>query len=189
MDHVCFGSFRLVCSFLGERLEAMKPLLFCDVDMEKMKGFKGKSGQALLSRLLRISSSMRSRFGQTSVARTYEQGLAAYKSGRYTEALITLKPYAKSGDRLAQLTLGNMYNNGLGINKDVVVAVKWYHKAAIQGDPDAQFNLGVMYLRGKVVTAAEVEGLQWLQKAAKQGHKQARFAYDYIIREKASAHS
>ena len=188
MDRVCFGSLRFVCSFLDSRLDTMKVLLFCDVDTEKMKGFKGDSRQTLLSRLSRISNSMRSRFWQTTVGRTYEQGLAAYKSGRYGEALITLKPYAKSGDRLAQLTLGNIYNNGLGINKDKVVAAKWYHRAAIQGDPDAQFNLGVMYLRGEVVTAAEIEGIQWLQKAAKQGHKRARFAYDYISRDKISAH-
>lgn len=188
MDCVrCGGSWH-VCGFSSSRLETMKPLIFRDGGMESMKGLKAESRQALLSRLLQISSSMRSRFRQTSVGQTYEQGLAAYKSGRYVEALATLKPYARSGDQLAQLTLGNIYNNGLGTTKDVVVAAKWYHKAAIQGDPDAQFSLGVMYLRGEVVTEAEIEGLQWLRKAAKQGHKQARLAYDYICREKVSAH-
>ncbi len=115
--------------------------------------------------------------------RTYSEGLVAYKSGQYTEAVAGLRPYAEKGDALAQLTLGNMYKNGLGVPKDLEQAADWYRKYAMQGDADAKFNLAVMYLRGDGVTGDKTQALDWLKDAAAQGHRQASLAYDYITRE------
>ncbi len=113
-------------------------------------------------------------------ARTYEEELVSYKSGRYNEVLARLRLYAEKGDALAQLTLGNIYKNGRGVAKDVSKAVYWYRKAAIQGDPDAKFNLGIMYISGHSATPDRIQAVNWLKDAAEQGHKQARCAYDYL---------
>lgn len=137
----------------------------------------------LLYRLMRIPSSISPRSRHTMYARTYEEGLAAYKAGRYDEALASLRPYAERGDALAQLTLGNIYRKGLGVTKDVDEAAHWYHKAAAQGDPDAQFNLGIMYISGDGVTLDEVEAVNWFEHAAEQGHRQARLACEHVVRE------
>ncbi len=130
----------------------------------------------------RLIDSIFSTSEQTAV-RTYEQGLTAYKSGQYRDALAILKPYAAAGDPLAQLTLGNMYKQGLGVLKDVNQAALWYSKAALQGDLDAKFSLALMYIRGDSVTRDKTQALNWLKDAAEQGHRQARLAYDYITRE------
>lgn len=132
--------------------------------------------------LNRLIDSLFSRSNLTPV-QTYEEGLAAYRSGQYTEAVASLRPYAKKGDALTQLTLGNMYKKGLGVPKDVNKAAHWYHKAAVQGDPDAKFSLGIMYIRGDGVTGDKTQALNWLKDAAEQGHRQARFAYEYITRQ------
>lgn len=136
------------------------------------------SCKALLHRLIAVSSALPLRSRQGNRRRAYEQGLAAYRAGRYGEALVGLRPHAKKGDTLAQLTLGNMYKNGLGVDKDVAQAARWYHKAAIQGDADAQFSLAVIYLSGG---ANKIEAMNWLEKAAAQGHRHARCAYRYVL--------
>ncbi|MFQ6021410.1 MAG: tetratricopeptide repeat protein [Acidiferrobacterales bacterium] len=134
-------------------------------------------------RLTKLIASLFVRGGQTLHMRTYKEGLAAYKSGHYSAAVASLRPYAKKGDALAQLTLGNMYKKGLGVPKDLDQAAHWYRKAATQGDPDAKFNLGIMYIRGDGVTGDKGQALNWLKDAAEQGHRQARLAYEYITRQ------
>ena len=58
------------------------------------------------------------------------------------------KARAERGDPVAQFNLGVCYDNGEGVAKDQVEAVKWFRKAADQGLAVAQFNLGVCYLYG-----------------------------------------
>ena len=58
---------------------------------------------------------------------------------------------AEKGDAAAQFNLGVMYQNGEGVSKDNVEAVKWYRKAAEQGDDYALVNLGAMYRQGEGV--------------------------------------
>ena len=61
----------------------------------------------------------------------------------------TLKRLAsEQGDAKAQFRLGEMYENGEGVEKDYREAVKWYTKAAQQGLASAQNNLGGMYRNG-----------------------------------------
>ena len=51
----------------------------------------------------------------------------------------------------AATTLGYLYADGLGVEKNNTEAVKWYRKAAEQGYAGAQANLGVMYENGRGV--------------------------------------
>ena len=42
---------------------------------------------------------------------------------------------------MAQDKLGDMYADGLGVTKDVKVAMSWYEKAGAQGNADAQHSI------------------------------------------------
>jgi TPR repeat protein len=48
---------------------------------------------------------------------------------------------ADQGYPLAQQLLGQLYENGIGVEKDEKEAVKWYRKAANQGLAVSQHNL------------------------------------------------
>ena len=55
-----------------------------------------------------------------------EDGIQAYNSENYAEALKILTPLAKRGDAKAQEFLGLIYGKGLGVPVDVTEAFKWF---------------------------------------------------------------
>ena len=73
---------------------------------------------------------------------------------------------AEQGDARAQVYLGFMYVNGLGVPQDNVEAVWWYRRAAEQGSADAQSNLGFMYGTGAGVPPDYVAAHMWFNLAA-----------------------
>ena len=72
---------------------------------------------------------------------------------------------AEQGYADAQFFLGDMYDNGRGVQKDYAQAVKWYRKAAEQGDAMAQGSLGFMYENGRGVQKDKKEAAKWYRKA------------------------
>jgi hypothetical protein len=77
------------------------------------------------------------------------------------------KASAEQGDAEAQFNLGFCYDDGRGVAKDYVEAVKWYRKAAVQGHAEAQYNLGCCYANGQGVAKDKVEAYAWFSWAAK----------------------
>ena len=67
-----------------------------------------------------------------------------------------------------------LYENGTGVTKSYVEAVKWYRLAAQQGYAEAQNNLGVMYESGHGVPRDPVEAAKWYLRAAEQGDANAQ---------------
>lgn len=55
-------------------------------------------------------------------------------SSEEDDAFDTLLEKAQAGDVEAQLSLGNIYYSGDGVEKDLFEANKWYFKAAEQGN-------------------------------------------------------
>ena len=49
-----------------------------------------------------------------------------YKQKDFKAMLSILQPLAEQGDAIAQVLLGNEYENGLGVKQDYFEAVKWY---------------------------------------------------------------
>ncbi len=105
----------------------------------------------------------------------FDEGLTAYKAGKYKAALKEFLPLAKNGHASAQSNLGLMYDNGNGVAQDYSQAVYWYRKAADQGHASAQFNLGLMYDNGNGVAQDYSQAVYWYRKAADQGHASAQF--------------
>ncbi|UAN62450.1 tetratricopeptide repeat protein [Serratia sp. JSRIV006] len=112
----------------------------------------------------------------TSALASYEEGRKAYGNGNYAEALKQFQPLAQQGDAYAQHSLGTMYSNGYGVEKDDVQAIEWYRKAAEQGFSYAQFNLGVMYDYGAGIAEDLAQAVVWYRKAADQGLADAQYS-------------
>jgi len=99
-----------------------------------------------------------------------EDAEAAYKQGDYATALRILRPLAEQGMGRAQIKLGMMYDQGLGVAKDYEEAVKWFRMGAAQGNVWAQITLGDMYSQGKDIARDYAEAVKWYRLAAVQGH-------------------
>ena len=100
-------------------------------------------------------------------------GYAAYKSGAYQRAIDLWQPLAEAGDPRSQEFMGILYEEGLGVPKDIEKALAWYERAANSGDMAAQYNLGRIYLEGKLVDRDIDRGRDFLRRAADQGDKDA----------------
>ena len=54
-----------------------------------------------------------------------------YKQKDFKAILAIIQPLAEQGDAIAQVLLGGMYEEGLGVKQDVFEAVKWYRHARL----------------------------------------------------------
>ena len=72
---------------------------------------------------------------------------------------------AASGDRDAVFAMGWYYLNGVGVDRDLGEARKWYRKSARQKQPGAMFSLGsIACEEGKFE-----EAMRWFESAVKEG--------------------
>ena len=98
------------------------------------------------------------------------------------KALHWFRKAAFNGNPQAQTTIGAMYLNGMGMDKDYYTAFEWFDKAATQGFPEAQYNLGIMYVEGLAVSKNDNNALKWLRKASIQGHTGAAHSLAELIK-------
>jgi hypothetical protein len=73
---------------------------------------------------------------------------------------------AHGGHSDAVLAMGWFYLNGVGVERDVDQATKWYRKSARRGQPKAMFSLGEIAYYEKDFPAA----LTWFSRASEAGH-------------------
>jgi TPR repeat protein len=106
-------------------------------------------------------------------AGSFDDGLAAARSGNAAQALQLIRDAANQGDARAQFNLGEMYRQGQGVGADPAAAAGWYRKAADQGNPGAEFNLGLMSEQGVGVPRDDAKALKLLTAAAGQGYARA----------------
>jgi len=85
------------------------------------------------------------------------------------------KMAAEKGHISAQLNLGVIFNQGIGVKKDYKEAAKWYQKAADQGNSKAQLNLGILYDLGRGVTKDAAKAQDNYKKAAMKGIRDAQY--------------
>jgi TPR repeat protein len=100
----------------------------------------------------------------------------AYDAGRFDEARRLWLPPAAAGDAEAALSLGLLYDLGLGVPQDSSSAYRWYRQAAEGGLAQAAFNVGVMLDSGVGVPRDSAEAALWYAKAAAGGHHRAQYA-------------
>jgi S1-C subfamily serine protease len=109
----------------------------------------------------------------------FERGWSAYEQGDYAGALDAWLPLAEAENLNAQINVGLLYSLGLGVERDVDSAVRWYESAAVRDSELAQYNLG-MLLVGEIESRYE-EGVAWLERAAKQGLPQAQYELGALL--------
>ena len=67
----------------------------------------------------------------------YYEGITYFKTKKYRDAFIRLKPVAEKGQPDAQYAVGYMYYYGEGVVEDRTRAWYWITRAARAGQPDA----------------------------------------------------
>lgn len=72
---------------------------------------------------------------------------------------------AQQGHVDAQLIVGLIYADGIGVEKDDKQGIRWIKQAAQQGHPDAQFLMGVLYEKGISVKRSIRESYIWYRIA------------------------
>ncbi len=102
-----------------------------------------------------------------------QAAIGLYQAGHYAAALAKFESPARDGNATAQLFLGLIYDNGMGVAQNYRQAAAWYYKAAEQGMADAQYNLAMLYSNGLGVPVDWVETRKWLGVAAVSGNKNA----------------
>ncbi|KAA6182479.1 protein kinase [Thiohalocapsa marina] len=115
---------------------------------------------------------------QFNLAQMYEHGEGTPKSQAdadhwYKQSLLSFKTLAAEGNASAENMVGEMYLEGLGVNKDVGKALQWFRKAADKGSPEAQLNIGYIYDLGLVGVEDDLEAVRWYRKAADQEYPEA----------------
>ena len=98
----------------------------------------------------------------------FESGLASKDRGYYATALRAWLPMAEAGNAEAQNNVGYMYEEGLGVPQNYLLAMNWYRQAADSGLAEAQHNMGMLYHHGYGVAENLGEAFRWFKMAAEQ---------------------
>lgn len=81
---------------------------------------------------------------------------------------------AEHGDPIAQYYLATCYHLGLGVDENMVLAVKLYTMSADKGNMDAQNSLGMCYEIGNSILKNTKKAVEYYNMAAIQNHKDAQ---------------
>lgn len=108
-------------------------------------------------------------------AQTVDDAIEAYAAEDYELAREILQPLAEQGEPWAQVLLGVLYDEGLGVLQDYSGARRWYDLAADQGLAHAQYLIGGMYREGRGIDPDLLAARDWYRRAATQGHEAAQY--------------
>ena len=119
-------------------------------------------------------------FSSSVFADNAKEGIRLFEAGKYQQAMTHfMKPDAqKNPDVLNHI--GHMYDNGLGVEKNLQTSARWYQKAAEMGFKVAQFNLGLCYQKGEGIQKNMGEAIKWFRKSAEQGYPDAEAKMGYL---------
>ena len=98
----------------------------------------------------------------------------AIENKDYSSALQIWQSRAQQGDASAQFNLALLYHFGLGVDKNINIAVYWYERSAANGDSKAQNNLGHLFYEGYEVKKDIPRAVHLFKLAARQGISSAQ---------------
>jgi TPR repeat protein len=82
---------------------------------------------------------------------------------------------ANGGDLAAEVAVGESYEAGKGVPKDLQQAAAWYQKAADRKDIAGELHLAALYRDGGTGFARDMaQAAEWYRKAADQGDVEAQ---------------
>lgn len=92
------------------------------------------------------------------------------------EEIALIKEAASKGGIKAQALLGNLYDQGNGVEINDAKAVNWWKKSAQQGNPFAQYDLAMAYHEGKGgLKKSSKKAVEWFRKSAEQGEMRSQY--------------
>ena len=100
------------------------------------------------------------------VADDLNKGFSSLADGRPEEAARYWIPLAESGDKVAQASLGLLYQTGQGVSQDHHRAIALFTASARQGYPFAFTALGASFHDGLGVTLNKPAAMMWFLLAA-----------------------
>lgn len=83
---------------------------------------------------------------------------------------------AEAGDAEAMASLGRIFEQGLGVERNIAKAFRFFESAANLGNPAAQFHLGRFYENGTGVGQSAFDAVRWYEKSAESGYTPAKRA-------------
>ena len=118
-----------------------------------------------------------------SVAWAMKDDLAGQRESLINEAVYWYTKSAEQGNTQAQVNLGFMYLNGIGVEKDASKAAKLFSAPSEKDDAKAQYFLGQAYLHGDGIEKNENKSFVLFKKSAEQGHvdAQAQLGFAYSL--------
>lgn len=103
------------------------------------------------------------------------RGYAEFKMARYASARRIWEALDQRNFGEAAFNLGILYEDGLGVVRDINRALDYYRRGAMLGSPKAMFRVGVMYWLGTLGIAVDRdEGRRYLSMAAAAGDSEAQ---------------
>lgn len=105
----------------------------------------------------------------------YLEGIKYFERQDYNKAFSIFKPLADNGYMHAQLLLGYMYTDGLGVSKNKSKGISFFEKAASQGSSDAQYTLGEIFRTGDGTSKNLKRAFQYHLEAANSGDADSQF--------------
>jgi TonB family protein len=135
-----------------------------------------------MDRCHRIAALLLAACGALPLASAADPATEAYGAGNYARAAELLKPRAEAGNERAQVLLGRMYLQGLGVDKNEARAMKLFHKAALYGGKLGEFELGRCYAEGTAIPQDFVEAARWYTRSAHQQVPEAEFNLGQLYR-------
>jgi TPR repeat protein len=111
----------------------------------------------------------------------FNAGIEAYDRGDYSRAYALWLPIAQEGDLAAMRNVAHLLRHGLGVEKDLDKAARWYASAANRGLTGAQVNLAELFFSGEGLPQSYEMAGQWYARAARAGHAHAQFKLAEMI--------
>uniref|UniRef100_A0A9E8CQ97 Sel1 repeat family protein n=1 Tax=Bosea sp. NBC_00436 TaxID=2969620 RepID=A0A9E8CQ97_9HYPH len=117
------------------------------------------------------------------IAARMAEATAAVERGDHPAALAIWGPLAHAGIGRAQNNIGACFAEGLGVERDPALALRWLSLAAESGDPVGQRNLAALHFKGEGVAQSDAEAMRLYRLAAEQGDAPAQDMLSWMLLE------
>lgn len=117
------------------------------------------------------------------VAVALARATEAVERGDHQAALAIWGPLAHAGIGRAQNNIGACFAEGLGVEPDLALALRWLTLSAEGGDPVGQRNLAALHFRGDGVEQSDAEAMRLYRLAAEQGDAPAQDMLSWMLLE------
>jgi tetratricopeptide (TPR) repeat protein len=146
----------VACTEVKDTLQEADETLASALNIEDTPELEGKSGSELNDAL-------------------YDMGLELQREGKDAEAVTRFRQAAERGHGAAAYELGEAYNDGRGVEKDLNEGAKWINTAASRGEPRAQYAVGAALYSNPEGEQDYARAVRYLGNAASQGHAGAQY--------------